>query len=132
MLNFTGAPMTQNNGVGNPSRDSETVASTSRTEALLLRNLIYILKPHVRGLRRWSVMRAMRESVQRQLGEVTPKFEHDVERVFRRYCAGDATLRACTAQTAPFFRPRDTAGEVWALHHDRAEALLRGLVPRIG
>jgi hypothetical protein len=71
-----------------------------------------------------SVMRAMRESRLRQSRDISLKFEQDVERIFRRYCVGEATLMACTAETAPFFRPRDTAGEVWALHPDRAEALL--------
>jgi hypothetical protein len=92
----------------------------------LLGELILVLKPHARGLRRWSVMRAMRENRKRQSREIPAKFEHDIERLFRRYCADDSVTRVCTRETAPFFRPRETAGEVWALYPERAEALLSG------
>ena len=95
----------------------------------LLGELIRVLKPHPRGLRRWSVMRAMRNNRIRQSREIPQKFEDDVERVFRRYCADDADMRMCTAESAPFYRPRDTAGEVWALHPERAEALLSAASP---
>jgi hypothetical protein len=98
----------------------------------LLTDLIDILKPHEKGLRRWSVMRAMRETHQRRSREISPRFEHDIERVFRRYCVNEATLQACSPEAAPFFRPSDTAGEVWALHLDRADAILAGLVPAVG
>jgi hypothetical protein len=90
----------------------------------ILNELISVLKPHARGLRRWSVMRAMRENRKRQSRDIPQKFEDDIERIFRRFCAEDGG--ACTADNAPFYRPRETAGEVWALHTDRAEALLSG------
>ena len=113
--------MTQDTRAASMAPQTECVERPSRTEMSLLRDLVTVLKPHARGLRKWSVMRAMRL---RQSREISLKFEQDVERIFRRYCVGEATLMACTAETAPFFRPRDTAGEVWALHPDRAEALL--------
>jgi hypothetical protein len=87
----------------------------------ILSELISVLKPHARGLRRWSVMRAMRENRKRQSRDIPQKFEDDIERIFRRFCAEDGA-----AENAPFYRPRETAGEVWALHTDRAEALLSG------
>jgi hypothetical protein len=114
--------MTQQTSAAAPQ--TEPAERPSRTEMSVLRDLVTVLKPHARGLRKWSVMRAMRESRLRQSRDISLKFEQDVERIFRRYCVGEATLMACTAETAPFFRPRDTAGEVWALHPDRAEALL--------
>jgi hypothetical protein len=114
----------QDYGAMRPSSKSEAAGRKSGFDTQVLGELISILKPHTRGLRRWSVMRAMRERRSRHSGEITPKFEHEVERVFRRYCVGEATLSACPTETAPFFRPSDTAGEVWALHLERAEALL--------
>lgn len=94
----------------------------------ILGELVAVLKPHGRGLRRWSVMRAMRDNRMRQSRDIPQKFEDDIERVFRRYCADstDASGMGCAVDKAPFYRPRETAGEVWALHLERAEALLAG------
>ena len=94
------------------------------TQPTLLGELITVLKPHARGLRRWSVMRAMRDNRKRQSRDIPQKFEEDIERIFRRFCAEDTATRVCAAETAPFYRPRETAGEVWALHPERAEAML--------
>ena len=90
-----------------------------------LADLIAVLEPHPRGLRRWSVMRAMRTRAEKTHREVSPKFEDDVERVFRRFCEGD-TVRAGMTDTSEelFFRPKDTAGEVWAVHTGRARVWL--------
>jgi hypothetical protein len=97
----------------------------------ILSELIAVLKPHARGLRRWSVMRALRDNRKRMSREIPHKFEDDVERIFRRFCADDVDpgMRACAAEKAPFYRPRETAGEVWALYPQRAEALLAGDPP---
>jgi hypothetical protein len=95
----------------------------------LLGELITVLKPHARGLRRWSVMRAMRDNRKRQSRDIPQKFEEDVERIFRRFCAEDTATRVCAAENAPFYRPRETAGEVWALHPERAEAMLAAGLP---
>ena len=105
-------------------RDSDMADMAALEHSPLLGELITVLKPHARGLRRWSVMRAMRNNRIRQSRDIPQKFEDDVERVFRRYCAEDAENRICSAEVAPFYRPRETAGEVWALHPERAEALL--------
>jgi hypothetical protein len=74
----------------------------------VVQELVTVLKPHARGLRRWSVMRAMRENRKQQSRDVPPKFEVTVERVFRRFSS---------APNATFYRPPETAGEVWALVH---------------
>lgn len=103
-------------------RTSSGDASSQR----LLGGLIAVLKPHERGLRRWSVMRAMREHWKSHSREIPAKFEHDIERVFRRYCIDHTETLVCSRDTAPFFRPRATAGEVWAMYPDRADALLSG------
>jgi hypothetical protein len=86
-----------------------------------LHDLIAVLELHPRGLRRWSVMRAMRERAQKSNREVSCKFEDKVERVFRHFCEGDIL---CTRPVDPskqelFFRPKDTAGEVWAMRVSR-------------
>lgn len=97
-------------------------------DSRILAELVAVLKPHSRGLRRWSVMRAMRDNRMRQSRDIPQKFEDEIERVLRRFCADspDPTGMGCAADSAPFYRPRETAGEVWALHCERAEALLAG------
>ena len=94
----------------------------------LLPDLIAVLRDHPGGLRRWSVMRAMRLRAAKAGREDSPKFEDDIERVFRRYCAGDIS-RAGTVNVPAselFFRPGDRPGEVWAVNVARADAWLRG------
>ena len=88
-------------------------------------DLVAVLEANPRGLRRWSVMRAMRTRAEKASRQVTPKFEYDVERMFRRFCEGDI-VRAGLTDTSEelFFRPKETAGEVWAVHAERAKAWL--------
>jgi len=107
----------------------------------IVAELIKVLASQPDGRRRWSVMRAIRADRQRDLREIPQKFEDEVERTFRHYCAdfGDGKSRTLTAETALFHRPREKAGEVWAVHVDRANAWLEsehgrfeGEVPRPG
>lgn len=81
----------------------------------LLAELISVLKPHPRGLRRWSVMRSMRDNRKRLHREIPLKFELDIERLFQKHCASEKDMPQGDIDQAPFFRPRETAGEVWAL-----------------
>lgn len=90
----------------------------------ILTELIAVLKPHARGLRRWSVMKAMRDNRKRKSRDIPHKFEDDIERVFRRFCADAPRPLSAANENAPFYRPLDTAGEVWAMHPERAEVLL--------
>ncbi len=92
----------------------------------ILRELIAALKPHPRGLRRWSVIRAIRMDRNRRSRDIPLKFESDVESIFRKFSADaiDAHARVCPVETAPFCRPHNTAGEVWALRPGKAEVLL--------
>jgi hypothetical protein len=90
-----------------------------------LLDLIAVLRPHPQGLRRWSVMRAMRVRSERAGREVTPKFEDDIERIFRRHCAGDSVRAGVPQDTVElFFRPKDKAGEVWAVDLAKAKVWL--------
>jgi hypothetical protein len=99
-------------------RGQQTSLQSARTSETCLAELIDVLRANPSGLRRWSVMRAMRSRAEKAGREITPKFEDDVERVFRRHCAGDS-MRAGTAagsENELFHRPKDKAGEVWALN----------------
>jgi len=50
-----------------------------------------------------------------------------VERAFRKLCEGDPVRAASApASSAIFFRPKDKAGEVWAVYPEKAEAWLNG------
>ena len=85
----------------------------------IVEELIAALAPHPRGLRRWSVMRAIRKSREAVSRDIPLKLEADVERTFRRFCRGDE-MRASDATL--FYRPAEKAGEVWALDADYAGA----------
>jgi hypothetical protein len=77
--------------------------------------LVAALAPHPKGLRRWSVMRAIRKKREPQAREIPLKLEADFERTFRQFCRDD-DMRA--SGTALFWRPAEKAGEVWALDAD--------------
>jgi hypothetical protein len=86
----------------------------SREEQAALDELVEVLSLHPRGLRRWSVMRAIRASRARRGRDIPQKFEDEMERLFRRYCVG-GEVRPGPACAALFCKPKETAGEVWAL-----------------
>jgi hypothetical protein len=85
----------------------------------IVEELVAALAPHPRGLRRWSVMRAIRKSREALAREIPLKLEADVERAFRQFCRDDG-MRA--SGTALFCRPAEKAGEVWALDTRYASA----------
>jgi hypothetical protein len=105
-----------------------SLARKSRTDQIVVEELLKVLEKVPGGLRRWSVMRAIRTERERASVDVSQKFEDEIERVFRRFCAdyGDSKSRTCSAADALFHRPREKAGEVWAVYPDRAKAWLAG------
>lgn len=78
----------------------------------IVEEIVAALEPHPGGLRRWSVMRAIRKGREAMAREIPLKLEADVERAFRQFCRGDG-MRA--SGTILFCRPAEKAGEVWAL-----------------
>ncbi len=79
-----------------------------QTDPTIIDELVAVLAPHPAGLRRWSVMNAIRKQRQASGRDVPLKMEADIERAFRSGCT--------PARTARFRRPSETAGEVWALN----------------
>ena len=111
-----------------PEQGIDAVARKSRAEYPILTELIKVLAPYPGGLRRWSVMRAIRCNREQASRDIPQKLEDEVERAFRRCCADvvDAKGRAPAASDALFYRPREKAGEVWAVFPERAKAWLEG------
>ncbi len=105
---------------------ADATPSRMRADQTVLLDLIAVLTANKAGLRRWSVMRQMRLRAEKANREVTPKFEDDVERTFRKFCEGDAVRNGANDATALFFRPKEKAGEVWAIYAEKAEAWLNG------
>jgi hypothetical protein len=112
-----------------PEQESDEAARKLRSDLPILDELIKVLTPYPGGLRRWSVMRAIRKDRERAARDIPQKFEDEVERTFRRFCAAadDAKTVACDGSEALFYRPREKAGEVWAIIPDRAKAWLEAV-----
>lgn len=104
--------------------EAEITAQRLGADQRILVELIKVLTPYPGGLRRWSVMRALRNARAYSTREIPQKFENDVERIFRRFCADapDAKTKTCAAKDALFYRPKEKAGEVWCVFTDRANA----------
>ena len=102
-----------------PQRDSELVTRKSRTDAVILDELRTVLAAHPGGLRRWSVMQAIRKNRDRTGQDIPQNLEAEVERMFRRFCA-DAYKKhgGGISRDALFCRPSEKAGEVWAILPD--------------
>lgn len=94
-----------------------------------LLDLIQVLMPHPGGLRRWSIMRAIRSRREKGGQEISLKLEDEIERVFRKSCAGEPLPKGAKGRCAPegalFHRPKEKTGEVWAVNLHCARAWLK-------
>lgn len=105
-------------------------ARSWNANAAVVTELARLLLANPAGLRRWSVMRAMRKVWQASQQEVSLKFEDEVERHFRYFSANDDCARSPgRAGEALFFRPSEKAGEVWAADPERVRAWLMTHAP---
>src|SRR4051812_1449009 len=103
-----------------PVQGSELASSSWHTGPVILDELRTVLAAHPGGLRRWSVMRAIRKKRERTGEHMPQNFEVEVERTFRRFCAdADKKHRGRASGDALFFRPSEKAGEVWAILADQ-------------
>jgi len=109
-------------------RQTEVASRELRLDQSYLADLIEVLVSNPKGLRRWSVMRALRKARESAGRDVPQKFEDDVERVFRRFCAASESAIETPDRlsgSALFFKPQERAGEVWAVFPARAEMWLK-------
>jgi hypothetical protein len=108
-------------------RQTEVAARELRLDQSYLTDLIEVLASNPKGLRRWSVMRALRKARESAGRDVPQKFEDDVERVFRRFCSTTDVANDTDrlSGSALFYRPQERAGEVWAVFPVRAELWLK-------
>lgn len=88
-----------------------------------LLDLVNVLARHPDGLRRWSVMRAIRDERTRTHREIPQRLEDTVERIFRSRCE-DFLPKTPSAPTALFYLQKEKPGEVWAVHLERVGMLL--------
>ena len=95
-------------------------------DSFVLDELVKVLSPHPGGLRRFSVMRAIRALRDRSSRPISLKFEAEIERAFRSACANWSGGKPPENSDALFYRPEGKAGEVWAVYADRASAWLAG------
>jgi hypothetical protein len=113
--------------ISGPIREApETRQAPERTyfEPSILKELIVVLAQHPAGLRRWSVMRAIRDKRNRASQNISLKFEAEVERAFRSSCSNWGDVKCHDPQSALFYRPDGKAGEVWAMNARHAETWL--------
>jgi hypothetical protein len=97
-----------------------------RNNPAIVSELAQLLLANPAGLRRWTVMRAMRKAWAKAARDVGQKFEDEVERNFRYFSEDDerAKSQGVRPANALFYRPRDKAGEVWAARADHVHAWL--------
>src|ERR1044071_9192410 len=92
-------------------RNELGIINVSADRAILV-ELIKVLTPYPSGLRRWSVMQAIRKDREYAAREIPPKFEDEIERTFRRFCADEKVSRSgtFTRENTLFYRPKERAG----------------------
>lgn len=97
----------------------------------MVAELARLLLANPGGLRRWTVMQAMRKAWRNAARDIGQKFEDEVERNFRYFSDGDERVKSRELQPEDtlFYRPGEKAGEVWAAYPDRVQAWLTATAP---
>lgn len=111
-------------------RTQDATASSALGDSVVLDELVKVLSPHPGGLRRFSVMRAIRVLRERSSRPISLKFEAEIERAFRSACANWSGGKPPEGSNALFYRPEGKAGEVWAVNAERAGDWLSGTTAR--
>ena len=111
-------------------RSLDAAAPNAFGDSIVLDELVKVLSPHPGGLRRFSVMRAIRALRERSSRPVSLKFEAEIERAFRSACANWSGGKPPEGNSALFYRPEGKAGEVWAVNPERARDWLAGTSAR--
>jgi hypothetical protein len=94
-----------------------------RLDYSYVHDLIAVLTKNPNGLRRWSVMQALRKTREKAGRNISQKFEDEIEHMFRRFCASPENVKS-DAEIL-FYRPAERAGEVWCVYPERAETWLK-------
>jgi hypothetical protein len=103
-----------------PEVGNELATKKLRSDTVILTELRAVLSAHPDGLRRWSVMQALRKRRSHTGQDIPQNFEAEVQRTFRRFCANVNPKHSDgVSKDALFFRPSEKAGEVWAILQDR-------------
>ena len=87
-------------------------------------DLIGVLLPQPGGLRRWSVMRAIRARREKANQAHSPQIRRQGRARVPRLLCGRSAFSASRQRPRLFYRPKDKAGEVWAVYADKARAWL--------
>src|SRR4051812_145126 len=80
-----------------------------RLDYSYVHDLISVLSQNPSGLRRWSVMQALRKSRQKAGHTISQKFEDEIEHMFRRFCASSENAKTTSIDDILFYRPTDRA-----------------------
>ena len=94
-----------------------------RLDYSYVHDLISVLTKNPNGLRRWSVMQALRKTREKAGHNISQKFEDEIEHMFRRFCASSENNKG--TDEILFYRPPERAGEVWCVYPDKAENWLK-------
>ena len=113
-----------------PRPRPDTAAPSAFGDRHVIHELVKALMPHPGGLRRFSVMRAIRTERSRTSRPISLKFEAEIERAFRSSCANWSGGKPPETGNALFYRPEGKAGEVWAVNAERAGDWLSGTTAR--
>lgn len=106
-------------------QEAQSKTGKRQIDPRTLFDLVYVLAQHPSGLRRWSVMRAIRTERIRTNRIIPHRIEDEVERVFRSRCNDfQSKAKNKTAEIPLFYLQKEKPGEVWAVYPARVRMVL--------